>query len=126
MFGMDRTKDQGRRSFSGGPAGGSDRQPGRTACQPHSARPIAHAEVARARRQRRAGPRSGAWQFRIAGLVGKPVSWTWEEFLKLPRVKVFSDFHCVTRWSRLGISGKAFQHGNWCGSREAPMPGRGS
>ena len=28
--------------------------------------------------------------------------WTWEEFQKLPRVKVFSDFHCVTRWSRLG------------------------
>jgi DMSO/TMAO reductase YedYZ molybdopterin-dependent catalytic subunit len=30
------------------------------------------------------------------------VEWTWEEFLQLPRVRVFADFHCVTRWSRLG------------------------
>ena len=42
------------------------------------------------------------WRFRIAGLVGKAVEWSWEEFLTLPRVRVFSDFHCVTRWSRLG------------------------
>jgi DMSO/TMAO reductase YedYZ molybdopterin-dependent catalytic subunit len=42
------------------------------------------------------------WRFRIAGLVGKEVEWNWEEFLALPRVRVFSDFHCVTRWSRLG------------------------
>lgn len=41
------------------------------------------------------------WTLRIDGLVGKPVSFTWEEFGALPRVKVFSDFHCVTRWSRL-------------------------
>ncbi|MEO7649744.1 MAG: sulfite oxidase-like oxidoreductase, partial [Bryobacteraceae bacterium] len=42
------------------------------------------------------------WQFQIGGLVGKPVCWDWREFQQLPRVKVFSDFHCVTRWSRLG------------------------
>src|SRR5215813_10734594 len=40
------------------------------------------------------------WQFEIGGLVGESVAWNWEEFVKLPRVKVFSDFHCVTRWSR--------------------------
>ena len=39
---------------------------------------------------------------RIDGKVARPVEWTWAEFQKLPRVKVFSDFHCVTRWSRLG------------------------
>jgi DMSO/TMAO reductase YedYZ molybdopterin-dependent catalytic subunit len=33
------------------------------------------------------------WRFQIAGLVAKPVEWSWEEFQKLPRVKVFSDFH---------------------------------
>jgi DMSO/TMAO reductase YedYZ molybdopterin-dependent catalytic subunit len=43
-----------------------------------------------------------AWRFRIAGLVGKEVEWNWDDFVKLPRVRVFSDFHCVTRWSRLG------------------------
>src|SRR5438270_8794844 len=42
------------------------------------------------------------WAFRVQGLVAKPISWTWQEFQDLPRVKVFSDFHCVTRWSRLG------------------------
>jgi DMSO/TMAO reductase YedYZ molybdopterin-dependent catalytic subunit len=42
------------------------------------------------------------WRLRLNGLVAAPVEWTWEEFLALPRVKVFSDFHCVTRWSRLG------------------------
>ncbi len=42
------------------------------------------------------------WKFQIRGLVGKEVEWSWEEFVKLPRVRVFSDFHCVTRWSRLG------------------------
>jgi DMSO/TMAO reductase YedYZ molybdopterin-dependent catalytic subunit len=42
------------------------------------------------------------WRFRVAGLVGKEVMWDWETFSRLPRVKVFADFHCVTRWSRLG------------------------
>ena len=42
------------------------------------------------------------WKFSLAGLVAQPVSWSWAEFQALPRVKVFSDFHCVTRWSLLG------------------------
>lgn len=42
------------------------------------------------------------WRFTITGLVDAPVEWTWEEFQKLPRVQVFADMHCVTRWSRLG------------------------
>lgn len=42
------------------------------------------------------------WKLGISGLVQSPVEWRWEEFLSLPRTKVFSDFHCVTRWSRLG------------------------
>lgn len=42
------------------------------------------------------------WRLTVRGLVGREASWRWDEFLKLPRVKVFSDFHCVTRWSRLG------------------------
>ena len=43
-----------------------------------------------------------AWRFRVSGLVGKEVQWSWDELVKLPRVRVFADFHCVTRWSRLG------------------------
>ena len=42
------------------------------------------------------------WSFSIEGLVAEPRQWTWDQFLSLPRVKVFADFHCVTRWSRLG------------------------
>ena len=42
------------------------------------------------------------WRFRLAGMVGKEVGWNWEEFAGLPRIRVFADFHCVTRWSRLG------------------------
>lgn len=41
------------------------------------------------------------WTFRCFGLVEQEVRWTWEEFLALPRVRVRSDVHCVTRWSRL-------------------------
>lgn len=40
------------------------------------------------------------WDFRIFGLVETPVRWTYEEFMKLPKVHTESDFHCVTRWSR--------------------------
>jgi DMSO/TMAO reductase YedYZ molybdopterin-dependent catalytic subunit len=42
------------------------------------------------------------WEMKVWGLVNHPVIWSWSEFQRLPRVKVFADFHCVTRWSRLG------------------------
>lgn len=42
------------------------------------------------------------WRLQITGLVETPLTLTLAEFRLLPRVKVFSDFHCVTRWSRLG------------------------
>jgi len=41
------------------------------------------------------------WEFEVKGLVSTPLKWTWKEFQALPRVRVKSDFHCVTRWSRL-------------------------
>jgi len=40
------------------------------------------------------------WNFRIAGLVEKPVQLSWEEFTSLPQKEVVADMHCVTRWSR--------------------------
>ncbi len=42
------------------------------------------------------------WRIEISGLVERAGSLSLDEFRLLPRVKVFSDFHCVTRWSRLG------------------------
>ncbi len=40
------------------------------------------------------------WDFRIGGLVEKPVRLSWEEFNRLPQKEVVADMHCVTRWSR--------------------------
>jgi DMSO/TMAO reductase YedYZ molybdopterin-dependent catalytic subunit len=40
------------------------------------------------------------WTFRCFGHVEEDVSWTWEEFTRLPQIEVRSDVHCVTRWSR--------------------------
>jgi DMSO/TMAO reductase YedYZ molybdopterin-dependent catalytic subunit len=42
------------------------------------------------------------WRLQMEGLVRRPIEWSLDEFFQLPRVRVFSDFHCVTRWSRLG------------------------
>lgn len=42
------------------------------------------------------------WKLSVSGLVEKPLTLTWSELMALPRVTVFADFHCVTRWSRLG------------------------
>jgi DMSO/TMAO reductase YedYZ molybdopterin-dependent catalytic subunit len=45
---------------------------------------------------------SANWRLQLSGLVGNEISLTYDEFQRLPRVRVFADFHCVTRWSRLG------------------------
>ena len=42
------------------------------------------------------------WSLRIFGLVERAVTFSLSEFQALPQVRVFADFHCVTRWSRLG------------------------
>src|SRR5260370_16445246 len=47
------------------------------------------------------------WDFKISGLVEAPVQLTWAEFGALPQTEVTSDFHCVTRWSRLDNPCKA-------------------
>ncbi len=41
------------------------------------------------------------WDFKISGLVEPPLRFSWDEFRNLPQAEVTSDFHCVTRWSRL-------------------------
>ena len=40
------------------------------------------------------------WDFRVWGEVEQERSWTWDEFMKLPRRKLRMDIHCVTRWSK--------------------------
>jgi DMSO/TMAO reductase YedYZ molybdopterin-dependent catalytic subunit len=41
------------------------------------------------------------WKFRIFGLVSKEVEIVYSQFIALSRVKVYSDIHCVTGWSKL-------------------------
>lgn len=43
------------------------------------------------------------WDFTVfpRPLVSDVKSFSWPEFTALPRVKVFADMHCVTRWSKL-------------------------
>jgi DMSO/TMAO reductase YedYZ molybdopterin-dependent catalytic subunit len=42
-----------------------------------------------------------SWSFSIAGEVGEPVQWTWDEFRALPSETITKDIHCVTKWSKL-------------------------
>lgn len=46
------------------------------------------------------------WNFRIYGEVEKEVSFTWEEFQKLPMREITMDIHCVTRWSKFDTAWK--------------------
>jgi DMSO/TMAO reductase YedYZ molybdopterin-dependent catalytic subunit len=43
------------------------------------------------------------WDFTLfpKPLVDEVKRWTWAEFSALPRIEVFADMHCVTRWSKL-------------------------
>jgi DMSO/TMAO reductase YedYZ molybdopterin-dependent catalytic subunit len=41
------------------------------------------------------------WTLRIFGLVEKEITLDYGAFSALPQIKVFSDIHCVTTWSRL-------------------------
>jgi DMSO/TMAO reductase YedYZ molybdopterin-dependent catalytic subunit len=44
------------------------------------------------------------WSFTVEGLVEEKVSWTWAEIMALPRSQFMGDIHCVTTWSKLGVS----------------------
>lgn len=41
------------------------------------------------------------WSLRIWGLVEQEQRLCYDEILKLPQIKVYSDLHCVTGWSKL-------------------------
>lgn len=45
------------------------------------------------------------WDLRVYGAVaGRPHRWSWASFASLPRQEVIADFHCVTKFSVLGIT----------------------
>ncbi|MGB5091793.1 MAG: sulfite oxidase-like oxidoreductase [Parvibaculum sp.] len=40
------------------------------------------------------------WKMHIEGLVEKPVTLSFDDFMALPQSRFLSDIHCVTTWSR--------------------------
>jgi DMSO/TMAO reductase YedYZ molybdopterin-dependent catalytic subunit len=40
------------------------------------------------------------WTFTVRGLVDSELNLTYDEFIRLPRTQITSDFHCVTHWSK--------------------------
>jgi DMSO/TMAO reductase YedYZ molybdopterin-dependent catalytic subunit len=44
------------------------------------------------------------WTLSVEGLVTQPTIWTWDEVHALPSSSYRGDIHCVTTWSKLGIS----------------------
>ena len=53
-----------------------------------------------------------SWTFRVWGEVDDPFELSWDEFKAMPRKKVHTDIHCVTRWTRLDadFEGVPIQH----------------
>jgi DMSO/TMAO reductase YedYZ molybdopterin-dependent catalytic subunit len=43
------------------------------------------------------------WKLRVYGLVENELNLDWNAFQALPQITSVSDFHCVTRWSRLDM-----------------------
>jgi DMSO/TMAO reductase YedYZ molybdopterin-dependent catalytic subunit len=40
------------------------------------------------------------WDFTVDGLVGNPLTLSWDQFRALPSRQIVADIHCVTKWSR--------------------------
>jgi DMSO/TMAO reductase YedYZ molybdopterin-dependent catalytic subunit len=59
--------------------------------------PVLHAEATPRLRLDR-------WRFTVEGLVEEPTTWTWTELQNLPGSQYAGDIHCVTTWSKLGMT----------------------
>jgi DMSO/TMAO reductase YedYZ molybdopterin-dependent catalytic subunit len=44
------------------------------------------------------------WTFKIRGLVEQPTTWSWDEIHALAPSTFQGDIHCVTTWSKLGVT----------------------
>jgi len=124
MFGMDRTKDQGEEI----PAAAG--LPSEVIVSPDALRGI-RIPPGQSRTKKwpvldASGPPQvdlAEWRFRLYGLVAKPLELRWVEFAQLPRRRVFGDFHCVTRWSRLGNLWEGVTTRELVGLAGGPLPG---
>jgi DMSO/TMAO reductase YedYZ molybdopterin-dependent catalytic subunit len=44
------------------------------------------------------------WRLKIDGAVASPQVMSWADFMALEQIEDTSDFHCVTKWSRMDIT----------------------
>jgi DMSO/TMAO reductase YedYZ molybdopterin-dependent catalytic subunit len=44
------------------------------------------------------------WSFTVEGLVERRTTWSWDEIHALPTSTFHGDIHCVTTWSKLGMT----------------------
>jgi len=49
-------------------------------------------------------PDLSTWTFSVEGQVEQPTTWTWDEIHMLPASTFAGDIHCVTTWSKLGVT----------------------
>ncbi len=47
---------------------------------------------------------TASWTFTVDGLVEQTSRWTWDEIRALPDSTYAGDIHCVTTWSKLGVT----------------------
>lgn len=47
---------------------------------------------------------TATWSFRLEGLVEAPVTLSWEQIRAVPSSTYAGDIHCVTHWSKLGVT----------------------
>src|SRR5574341_1013488 len=45
-------------------------------------------------------PTLDQWNFKVWGLVEKPITLNWKDFTAIPTRTLTLDIHCVTRWSK--------------------------
>ena len=54
------------------------------------------------------------WSLTVKGLVEKPKTFSWKDFLALPQSEQVADMHCVTTWSVLDSSFKGVRFADLC------------
>ncbi|GAA1205008.1 sulfite oxidase-like oxidoreductase [Pseudonocardia alaniniphila] len=59
--------------------------------------PVLHAEAT-------PSIRTDRWTFTVDGLVQSPTTWSWEEIHALPGSRYEGAIHCVTTWSKFGMT----------------------
>jgi DMSO/TMAO reductase YedYZ molybdopterin-dependent catalytic subunit len=59
--------------------------------------PVLHAEAT-------PSIRTDGWTFTVDGLVQSPTTWSWDEIHALPGSRYEGAIHCVTTWSKFGMT----------------------